>query len=153
MQPTLQLVVFQIDESRFALDVAAVERVVRAVEVTPLPGAPAGVRGVVNIHGRIIPVFDLRARFDLPTREVQPDDHFVIAQSGRRIVGLIVDSVGEVVERRASELSNADDILPGLASVKGVMKLDGDIVLIEDMEQFLSIPDHDALDAALEIQG
>ncbi len=65
-----QYIVFILDSQRYALDLPAVERVERMVHITPLAGAPAIVLGIVNMHGRIIPVIDVRQRFNLPRREV-----------------------------------------------------------------------------------
>ena len=68
------MVVFALDEPRYALLLSAVEKVVRAVEITPLPKAPEIVVGVINAQGRILPVLDIRKRFRLPAREMKPDD-------------------------------------------------------------------------------
>jgi purine-binding chemotaxis protein CheW len=70
MNKATQLVVFALDEQRYALRLTAVERIVRAVEVTPLPKAPQIVLGVIDAQGRIIPVVDVRQRFRLTEREV-----------------------------------------------------------------------------------
>ena len=66
--PSNHIVVFTLDEQRYALHLLAVERVVRAVEVTALPEAPEIVLGVVNVKGRIVPVINVRRRFRLPER-------------------------------------------------------------------------------------
>src|SRR5277367_233894 len=68
------LVVFDLEEQRYALRLSAVEQVVRAVEITPLPKAPEIIRGVVNVHGRVVPVYHIRARFRLPEREIDLSD-------------------------------------------------------------------------------
>lgn len=145
-------VVFRLDEQEFAVGLAAVERVVRAVEVTPLAEAPRGVRGVVNIQGRIVPVFDLWARFGLPSREVRVTDHLVIAHTHWRTVALLVDSVAGVVSRAEVQITPASEILPDLDSISGVMKLDGSIVHVHDLEKFLSIEDHEALQMMLKLE-
>jgi purine-binding chemotaxis protein CheW len=71
---TTQLVVFRLDERRYALPLAAVERVVRSVTVTPLPGAPAIVLGGINVHGRVLPVLNVRRRFRMPDRDTQSQE-------------------------------------------------------------------------------
>ena len=80
MAPAHQLVVFNMDEQRYALQLATVERVVRMVEVTLLPQAPKIVLGVINAQGRIIPVVDIRRRFRLPARDIHLSDHLLIAR-------------------------------------------------------------------------
>jgi purine-binding chemotaxis protein CheW len=141
--------VFLLDEMRFALRTAEIQRVVRAVEITPLPGAPQSVAGVVNVEGKIVPVFDLRLRFGLPSRELRLSDHLVVAHTKRRPVGLMVDVPVEVVSCAERPVTSAAMILPHLATVEGVMMLDDEIVLIHDLERFLSVEDHTALDSAM----
>src|SRR5260221_2802366 len=146
------LVIFKIGEQEFAVDAAAVEQVLRAVEIAPLPEAPAGVRGVINLRGRIVPVFDLWARFGQPAREVRASDHLVVAHSHWRTVALLVDAVVGVVARHEAQITPAAEILPDLECISGVMKLDVGLVLVHDVERFLSIEDHAALQLALNFE-
>lgn len=146
------LVVFRIGELEFAIRVAAVERAVRAVEIAPLPDAPRGVRGVINLRGRIVPVFDLRVRFGQPAREVRASDHLLIAHTHWRTVALLVDALVGVVDYDAAQITPGADILPDLESISGVMKSDGGLVLVHDVERFLSIEDHTALQLALQFE-
>ena len=147
------LVVFQVGENRFAVAVTAVEQVLRAVEIEPLPDAPHGVRGVINLRGRIVPVFDLWTRFGQPSREVRSSDHLIVAHTHWRTVALLVDSVVGVVEQRKAHITPAAEILPDLECISGVMKLDGGLVLVHDVEKFLSIEDHNALQLALNLES
>src|SRR5581483_884088 len=82
-EPFGPLVVFTLANEKWALPASVVQRAVRAVEITPCPDAPDVVLGVINVHGRIIPVFDLRRRFGLPLRELSIDDHIIIANAQR----------------------------------------------------------------------
>ena len=143
------LVVFQVGEQEFAVGVAAVERVVRAVEIAPLPEAPRGVRGVINLQGRIVPVFDLWQRSGQPDREVRASDHLLIAHTPWRTVALLVDAVMGVVARGDAQVTPMSEILSDFASISGVMKCDGGLVLVHDLEKFLSLEDHAALQLAL----
>ena len=146
------LVVFQIGEHEFAVSVAVVGQVLRAVEIEPVPEAPRGVRGVINLRGKIVPVFDLWERFGQPAREVRLGDHLIIAHTHWRTVALLVDAVVGVVGRRETRVTPAAEILPDLECISGVMKLDGGLVLVHDIEGFLSIEDHNALHLALNLE-
>jgi purine-binding chemotaxis protein CheW len=126
-----------------------VERIIRAVEVTPLPRAPAIVLGIVNVGGRIIPVVNMRQRFRLPDRQIEPRDQVVLGQTGRRTVALVVDEVSSVVERAENEIIAAHEILPGLEGVHGVAKFDDGMILIYDLNRFLSLEEETVLDEAL----
>ena len=117
MNELIQLVVFCLDEQRYALPLAAVERTVRAVEVTPLPDAPPIVLGVIDVEGRVLPVLNIRRRFRLPEREVRPVDQFVIAQTVRRTVALVIDEAQGVIERPESAVVNPAQIVPGLEQI------------------------------------
>lgn len=143
------IVVFALDELRYALLLSSVERVVRAVEITPLPKAPGIVLGIINVQGRIIPVIDVRQRFRLPAREIELDDRFIIASTPRRLVALVVDSVSGVRELADGQMVNVEQSLPFAEYLKGVAKLEDNLVLIHDLDQFLSLDEEKALDAAL----
>lgn len=142
------LVVFQLDERRFALRLAAVERVLPMIEIVPLPQGPTIVRGVINVEGRIIPVVDIRTRFSLPSRAIALSDHILIALTRRRSVALVVDAVIGVTE--TNEIVAAERISENAAYIEGVATLNGDLVVIHDLDTFLSAAESAALEAALE---
>ncbi|OIP90365.1 MAG: chemotaxis protein CheW [Syntrophobacterales bacterium CG_4_8_14_3_um_filter_58_8] len=150
MKRLRKLVTFSLDDRKFALYVSAVQRIIRVVEVTPLPKAPDIVSGIINMQGQVIPVFDIRMRFQLPAREVQLSDQMIIASTTKRTVALMVDSVNDVIEIPEEKIIAAEQILPELEYVEGVMKTEDGMVLIHDLERFLSLPEEKALDEALE---
>lgn len=143
------LVVFTLDAQRYALPLAAVERVVQAVEIVPLPKAPQIVLGVVNVQGQILPVVNIRRRFRLPERELRLSDHCLIAHTTKRMVALVVDEVSGVLEPVDQAMTAAEQILPGLAYVVGVVKLAEGMVLIHDLDSFLSLEEEQTLDEVL----
>jgi len=142
--------VFSLDAGRYALPLAAVDRIVRAVEVTRLPTAPPIVRGAIDVQGRVLPVFDLRRRFGLPERDIDPADQFVIARSANRTVVLVVDTAQGVVQSPLSDTTSAASIASGLEHIRGVIRLPDGLVLIQDLDLFLSAAESRALDEALE---
>jgi len=145
----MHFVLFALDEQRYALTLCSVERVVRVVDVTPLPKAPGIVLGVVNAGGDIVPVFDLRQRFRLPQREIILSDQLIIARTSQQRVALIVDSASDVVDVPAEKIITAGNILPEMEYVKGVVKLQDGLVLIHDLDEFLSSEEEKNLDEAL----
>ena len=148
-----QLLVFAIEGQNYALRVSAVERVVRAVEVVPLPSAPEIVSGVIDAGGRVLPVVNLRRRFRLPEHDINPSDQMIIANTSRRTVVLVVDGTSGVVELADEAITPAGDILPDLEFVKGVVRLDGGLTLIQDLDAFLSLDEEEQLDDALKPAG
>ncbi|TAK81897.1 MAG: purine-binding chemotaxis protein CheW [Betaproteobacteria bacterium] len=145
-----RVVVFTLDRQRYGLPLRAVERVVRMVDVTSLPRAPDVVLGVINVQGRVIPVVNLRRRFHLPERDTFLTGQLVIAHTARRPVALIVDAASGVLEYSADEAVGARDIVPGIEHVEGVVKLADGLVLIHDLDKFLSLEEETALDRAID---
>lgn len=131
------VVIFALDELRFALSMNAVERVVRAVEISPWPDAPPGVVGMVNVHGRIMPVLDVRPRFGLTPRELRLSDHLVIARTGHGEVAVLVDAAVDVIPACNTTATLSADALPGFGAVEGVMVHGDGIVPIQDLTRFL----------------
>jgi purine-binding chemotaxis protein CheW len=144
-----QIVLFALDEPRYALPLSAVERVVRAVEITPLPKVPEIVLGAIDAQGRVIPVVDVRKRFRLPAREMDVDDRFIIARTSRRRVALVADAVVGIRELADREIVSAEQALPFAEYLHGVAKMEDGLVLIYDLDQFLSLDEEQMLDAAL----
>jgi len=144
-----QLVVFYLDGQRYGLRLSTVERVVRAVEVTPLPAAPEIVLGVINVEGRIIPVVNVRRRFRLPEKETSLSDHLIIARTARRKVALVADSVSGIVDAPSAVVIDASEILPQIEYVEGVAKLEDGMALIHDLDRFLSLEENRALDEVI----
>lgn len=150
MPEALQLVVFTLDGQRYALRLPAVESAIRMIEITPLPTSPEIVIGVVNVHGAVVPVLDIRRRFRLPVREPDLGDQLLIARTARRIVALVVDTIIDVVAIPTEEPVAPESILAHLEHVAGVVKLDDGLVFIQDLDVFLSLEEEQALDAAIE---
>jgi purine-binding chemotaxis protein CheW len=151
MNKQRKLVTFRLDDRKFALYVSAVQRIIRVVEVTPLPKAPDIVSGIINMQGQVISVFDIRMRFHLPVRKVRLNDQMIIATTTKRIVALLVDSVDDVIEIPEEKIIAAEQILPEPGYIEGVMKTDDGMILIHNLERFLSLQEGKALDEALEV--
>jgi purine-binding chemotaxis protein CheW len=143
---TNQLVVFKIEEHRYALPLVAVERVVRAVEVTPLPKGPEIILGLLNVQGRILPAINLRRRFRLPEQELDPSHQFIIAQKSKRNVALVVDEVTGVVEPSEKEVVPAEEVLSKIEYIQGVVKRHEGLIFILDLDTIFPFEEEKALD-------
>jgi purine-binding chemotaxis protein CheW len=143
------VVLFSLDEPRYALHLSAVEKVVHAVEITPLPKAPKIIMGILNFHGDIIPVVDIRKLFHLTSHEITLEDQFIIARTSNRPVVLVVDSVDGVYELGQGQVIDAGNVFPYADYISGVAKIETDIVLINDLDKFLSVNEERILDEAL----
>lgn len=146
------LFVFSLEGRKFALHLSAVDKVIRSMEISPLPKAPEIVLGIISLWGRILPVLDIRKRFRLPEHETMLSDCLIIARTSKRTVVLMAEAALGLVEETGPTVS-AGDILPGLDYVEGVKKIGGDIILIHDLDTFLSLEEEKAIDGSLEGRG
>lgn len=149
MEEINRFVVFKLDEQQFALYLSAVKRIAHAVEVTPLPKAPDIVMGVINVQGQIVPVVNIRKRFRFPERQMELSDYFIIGRTSERLVAILVDDIGEIVEISEQKVVNPGQILPGIDYIEGAVKLEGNIVLIHDLTRFLSLEEGQQIDEVI----
>jgi purine-binding chemotaxis protein CheW len=145
----MDLLVLALDNERYAIPIVQVREIVRAVAITRLPGAPSVIEGVVNLRGTLTPVFDLRRRFGLPLREIALTDLLVVVQGGRRTAMLRVESALGVRAIEQPQLGAAEDLVARSPFISGLAKLPDGVVLIHDVEAFLSESESEGLDAAL----
>ncbi len=143
-----KILVFSLDEPRYALYLTVVERVVRVVEITPLPKAPEIVLGVINFHGEIVTVIDMRRRFNLPTRKIELEDQLIIARTSKRLGALVVDSVIGIRELNHNQVVNAEQAFPFTDYLSGAAKIEGNLILINDLDKFLSLNEEKMLEIA-----
>ena len=132
------LVVFTLAGQQLALPLAAVERIVRAVEVTPVPDAPPVVRGVINVQGRIVPVLDLRVWFGPLKPELDLDDKMIIAQTATGAVALVAEDLGGIVECGEDDAGAGLSALAGLDDAQAVVKHGDDLLLIARLDRLLT---------------
>jgi len=116
------------------------------VEVSALPSAPAPLLGVIDYHGELLPVVDLRVRMGLPRRAPDIDSMLVIVTTPRRTVALAADEIVGVREAPPGRLHDPTEIDPALRQVAGVVALDDELVIIHDVEALLSTEDEQALE-------
>ncbi len=150
MDGTIQILVFRLDDRQFGLRLEQIRRVIRAVDCTPLPSAPEAVSGVINFHGSILPVLNVRWKFGFAAREIGPDDQFIIARTSRRAAALVVDDVLDVADAPAEEFVPAGSFFQSLDQIEGVVVREDGMVLIHDLDRFLSLDHERALEKALE---
>src|ERR1700752_5202053 len=120
---TREVLIFELGSQRYGLPTADVRELVRAVTITPLPEAPAFIEGVVNVRGRILPVLDIRVRFHLPAKALEPTDHFIVASAGARGVILRVDRATHLAQVDETSVQSARDLGPNGTYVSGGAKL------------------------------
>lgn len=149
----MRFLLFTIDSARYAIPAETVLEMVRAVAVTTLPGAPAAVAGIINLRGSVVPVFDMRHRFGAPPRRVAPEDHFVLVRATGRTVALHVDAILDLTDIDTNAITNASATLPSTKYIGGVAPMPDGLVLIHDVDTFLSGVEALTLDTALALNA
>jgi purine-binding chemotaxis protein CheW len=132
------LLVFIIDEHEYALPYSLVERVVQAVEITPLPNSTEIIDGIINVHAAVIPVINLRKKIGLPDKELELSDKFIISRTNKRSIALIVDDIHGIIELDDDSIVSMDKIIPNHKMFQGTVKLKNNLILIYNTDKFLS---------------
>lgn len=137
------LVTFHLANKEYGVEIESVQEIIRATDITPVPGAQAHVRGVINLRGKIIPVVDLRIRFGLPTEEWNDQQRIVVVELGQKRLGMLVDSVSQVIRVPAAVVEEIPEEVTAIDDnyIKGVGKLDGRLVIMLDLNRSLLTKD------------
>ncbi|PWB72044.1 chemotaxis protein CheW [candidate division GN15 bacterium] len=139
----LQLVSFNIGSEEFGVDILKVQEINRMVEITRVPRAPHYVEGVINLRGKVIPIVDLRKRFNLQMKEYDKNTRIVVVDINGSIMGMIVDAVSEVLRLPAGTIEPPPDIVTGVNSeyIKGVAKLESRLLIFLDLSKVIDVND------------
>ncbi|MDE3075246.1 MAG: chemotaxis protein CheW, partial [Chloroflexota bacterium] len=134
-----QVVVFDLSNETYALDITYVIEIIRILPITPVPGAPYYVEGLLNLRGRVVAVVDLRKRFGLPLRATGEHSRIIVVQVGDDIVGAIVDAVSEVVTVSPDVMEPAGRVVTALDAefIRGIAKLEGRLVAVLNPDKIL----------------
>ena len=135
-----QIVTFRLGDDLFAADIAAVERVLRYTAPTPVPNVPAWIEGVVDYQGRVVPVINLRARFELPAAPVKNETRVLVFNSGGEFIAATVDAVLEVAPLDAASLAPPPPLFRGVAGeyLRGIVRRGERLIIYLDVERLLS---------------
>jgi purine-binding chemotaxis protein CheW len=140
MRQEIQLACFRVGSETYALDILRIKEIIRPQKLTPVPKAPPFIEGVINLRGAVIPVVDLRKRFD---REVGNNDRktrIIISALSGKIIGLMVDEVSEVRRYSRQEIQPSPQFLAGKGAefFLGVCRREDDLVMVLNLEKILS---------------
>ncbi|GAA4874597.1 chemotaxis protein CheW [Ferrimonas pelagia] len=136
----LQWVTFQLENETYGINVMQVREVLRYSDIAPVPGAPQYVLGIINLRGNVVTVIDTRARFGLCDAEVTDNTRIVIIEAEDQVVGILVDSVAEVVYLKSSEIDTAPNVgnEESAKFIQGVCHRDDKLLILVDLEKLLS---------------
>ena len=141
--------IFTLAELHCAQPLTNIVRILRVVEISTIPRAPEIVMGLVNVHGLIIPVLNIRKLFHLPEVEISLNDQLVLVQTATRLVTIIVDSVSGVFEYSGEDITQPDKLHPDFEYLEGVAKLQEGIILIYNLDKLISLEGGAGIDPLL----
>lgn len=136
---------FALDDQSYAVHIEAVESVLRAAALTRVPDAPERLSGLINVHGSVVPVLDIRKRFNLPPRELSAEDRIILCKTSATRFAFVVDRVDGVSQLTEGDMRGPGSILPDMEGrVEGVGVVRDHTVLIYDIDRLFSSEDVDA---------
>ena len=143
-----EVLVFVIGKEEYAVDILKVQEIRGYEKVTPIPSAPAYLKGVVNLRGVIVPVVDMRVKFNMPDPRYDSFTVVVILKLANRVIGIVVDGVSDVVQLAVSDVKEAPRLGGAVdgAFLTGVATQGDRMILLLDIEKFLSSGELDLLD-------
>ncbi|WP_079201431.1 chemotaxis protein CheW [Pseudomonas sp. CC6-YY-74] len=138
--PILQWVTFHLDNETYGINVMQVQEVLRYTEIAPVPGAPSYVLGIINLRGNVVTVIDTRQRFGLDSVAVTDNTRIVIIEADKQVVGIMVDSVAEVVYLRQSEVETAPNVGNDESAkfIQGVCNKNGELLILVELDKMMS---------------
>lgn len=137
---TLQIVTFSLNGDRYATDIAFVERVLRHAPPRAVPNTPSWLKGVIDYQGRVVPVLDLRARFELEAAASGVETRVVVFDVSGQWVAAIVDAVHEVTTVPRAEIEEPPPLFRGLTReyVTGLIRRQDSVIVLLDAARLLT---------------
>ncbi len=135
-----QLVVFELANEVYGVDISRVQEIIRMTTITRLPRAPEFVEGVINLRGKVIPVVDLKKRFGLQEGERTKASRIVVVDVGDHTIGMVVDAVSEVLRVPSGAVEPPSPVVTTIESdyIRGIAKLEGRLIILLDLDKVLS---------------
>ncbi len=138
--PIFQYVTFRLDDETYGINVMQIQEVLRYTEIAPVPGAPDYVLGIINLRGNVVTVIDTRKRFGLSQSDISDHTRIVVLEIDGQVVGVLVDSVAEVVYLKQSEVETAPNVgnEESARFIQGVCNKNGELIILVEFEKMLS---------------
>ncbi len=136
----IQVACFRLGEDIYAFDIMRIREIIRPQKITALPKAPAFVEGVLNLRGQVIPVVDLRKKFEMPPREIDQNRRLLIVPLAGCTIGLAVDEVTEVITVPVANIKPPPQVTDGVGSdyLLGVCLVQDSLIMLLDPDRLLT---------------
>jgi purine-binding chemotaxis protein CheW len=127
----MRVLVFDIDGNRYGLDAGHVLEVLPAATLSPVPKAPPAIKGILDVHGRVVPIVDTRRALGIESREVRQSDHLIVVHTTGRIVGLHVDHAVEIVEIDDASAAASDGMFERTLGAQCIARVEGGLLPVQ----------------------
>lgn len=136
----MQWVTFRLGKETYGINVMQVQEVLRYSEIAPVPGAPSYVLGIINLRGNVVTVIDTRHRFGLPAGDISDNTRIIIIEADNTVVGILVDTVAEVVYLSESEIESAPNVGNEDTSrfIRGVCQKNDELLILVELDKLLT---------------
>ncbi len=136
----IQVVSFRLATEEYGVDIAQVQEIIRMVEITHVPRAPRFMEGVINLRGQLIPIIDLRTRFGMKRLDATKSTRIVVTEIGSKRVGIVVDSVSEVLNIPIENVEDAPEMIAGVGTeyIQGVGKVGDRLIIMLDLTMVIT---------------
>lgn len=145
----VQYVLFALQDQIYGVEIFKIKEVMSYRKLTPLPNMKGFVKGIINLRGIIIPVFDLKDKLNLSLEPYTPFHVIIVMEIAGRIMGIIADEISDVVELSPQNVQSTTNLPPGLQAhyIKGIGKVDDELIVLLDVDHILSLEELETLDA------
>ncbi|MBN2294628.1 MAG: purine-binding chemotaxis protein CheW [Pirellulales bacterium] len=146
---SLQLVSFHLGDEVYGIEIVKVREIILMGEITRVPQTPPFVKGLINLRSTVIPVIDLRIRFDLQASDFTSESRIMVIDVGGKTIGIIVDAVSEVLRVSNDQIAPPPPTVAGLEQeyLTGLVKLDDQLLMLLDVDKLLGKEDSEAIEA------
>jgi len=146
-----QVVSFRLATEEYGVDISQVQEIIRMVEITHVPRAPRFMEGVINLRGQLIPIIDLRTRFGMSRADHSKSTRIIVTDIGTKRVGMVVDSVSEVLNIPVENVEDAPEMIAGIGTE--YIQLDNRLIILLDLSKVITTEEKQALDTVEEVIG
>ena len=148
---SMQLVSFKLGNEMYGIEITKIREIILVGEITQIPETPHYIKGLINLRSSVIPVIDLRARFSLPEGELGEESRIMVLNVGNRTIGIVVDSVNEVLRVTQDQVSPAPPTVASLGNryMTGLVRLDEQLLILLDVDHLFGEEQVAALENAM----
>ncbi|HHU64027.1 MAG TPA: chemotaxis protein CheW [Clostridiales bacterium] len=141
-----QLVLFNLGDDEYGVNILDVQEIIKPQEVTKVPDNPEFIEGIINLRGTVVPIIDLKSRVGLGDTDITDDTRFIILNTDDQTIGFIVDSVKEILRLEEDALKEIPEITKiNKDYIDSVVERKGKLIIVFDLKKVLSVQEMDLL--------